>query len=74
MACIKRASHPLSCDIVSIGCKDALTEISREEAQQMLARAVENEVAEYLVRHADQRDDEVKRLVVRNGYLPARDL
>ncbi len=66
--------HTVSTDIVSIGSKDTLTEILREGAQQMLARAVENEVAEYLARHADQRDDEDRRLVVRNGYLPARDI
>ena len=64
----------VSTDIVSIGSKDALTEILREGAQQMLARAVENEVTEYLARHADQRDDADRRLVVRNGYLPARDI
>ncbi|MEA3253516.1 MAG: IS256 family transposase [Chloroflexota bacterium] len=64
----------VSTDIVSIGSKDALTEILREGAQQMLAQAIENEVAEYLGRHADQRDDTGKRLVVRNGYLPARDI
>jgi len=40
----------------------------------MLAQAIENEVAEYLERHADQRDANGRRLVVRNGYLPARDL
>jgi transposase-like protein len=40
----------------------------------MLAQAIENEVAEYLGRHADQRDEHGRRLVVRNGYLPARDL
>ena len=66
--------NTVSSDIVSIGSKDALTEILREGAQQMLARAVENEIAEYLARHADQRDDEDRRLVVRNGYLPARDI
>jgi len=64
----------VSTDIVSIGSKDALTEILREGAQQMLARAVENEVTEYLACHADQRDEEDRRLVVRNGYLPARDI
>jgi transposase-like protein len=51
-----------------------LTEILREGAQQMLARAIENEVSEYLACHADQLDHEGRRLVVRNGYLPARDI
>ena len=64
----------VSNSIVSVGSRDALNEILRQGAQQMLAHAVENEVAEYLMRHADQRDDDGRRLVVRNGYLPARDL
>lgn len=53
--------NTVSTDIASIGSKDALTEILREGAQQMLARAVE-----YLGRHADQRDDISKRWVIRN--------
>jgi len=64
----------VSTDIVSIGSKDALTEILRQGAQQMLARAIENEVVEYLGRYADQCDDSGKRPVVRNGYLPARNI
>ena len=68
------ADSSVSSNIVSIGSRDALTEILREGAQQMLASAIENEVAEYLGRHVDQRDDDGRRLVVRNGYLPARDL
>ncbi len=60
--------------IVSIGSRDALNELLRQGAQQMLAHAIENEVVEYLERHADQRDENGRRLVVRNGYLPARDL
>jgi transposase-like protein len=40
----------------------------------MLAAAIENEVAEYIDRHAPLRDDEGHRLVVRNGRLPARQI
>jgi putative transposase len=40
----------------------------------MLAAAMENEVAEYIERHAPVRDDEGRRLVVRNGRLPARQI
>jgi putative transposase len=68
------ADSTVSNNIVSIGSRDALTEILREGAQQMLGQAIENEVAEYLRRHANQRDEDGRRLVVRNGYLPARDL
>ena len=35
----------------------------------MLTQAIENEVVEYLERHAYQRDQDGRRLVVRNGYL-----
>jgi transposase-like protein len=40
----------------------------------MPAAAIENEVAEYVDRHAPLRDDEGRRLVVRNGRLPARQI
>jgi transposase-like protein len=40
----------------------------------MLAAAIENEVAEYIERHAPLRDEEGHRLVVRNGHLPARQI
>ena len=57
---------------VSTGSRDVLTEILREGARDMLAEAIENEVAEYIARHAHLRDDQGHRLVVRNGHLPAR--
>ena len=38
----------------------------------MLAMAVENEVAQYLDHHECLRDPSGRRLVVRNGHLPAR--
>lgn len=57
---------------LSIGSRDILTDILRRGAEEMLAMAIENEVAEYIARHADLRDSEGHRLVVRNGHLPAR--
>jgi hypothetical protein len=51
------ANSTVSSNVVSIGSRDALNEILRQGAQQMLAQAIENEVAEYLGRHADQRDE-----------------
>jgi putative transposase len=68
------ANSTVSKNIVSIGSKDVLNEILRQGAQQMLAHAIENEVAEYLRRHADQHDTDGRQLVVRNGHLPSRDL
>ena len=40
----------------------------------MLATTIENEVAEYIERHAALRDGQGHRLVVRNGRLPARQI
>lgn len=52
--------------------KDVLTEVLRAGAQKLLATAVEAEVAAYIDQHADQRDSNGHRLVVRNGHLPER--
>src|SRR3990172_5256537 len=49
-----------------------LDELVRHGAQQMLQSAIETEVDEFLVQHAERRDG--RRLVVRNGYLPSREL
>jgi putative transposase len=54
--------------------RDVLTEILRRGAQQMLATAIENEVAEYIDAHADARDGNGQRLVVRNGHTPSRSI
>ncbi len=45
-----------------------------EGARRMLQQAVEFEVEEFLARHADRRDDEGRRQVVRNGHLPEREI
>lgn len=49
-----------------------LERICREGAQQMLAKALELEVAEYIERFQDIRDEAGLRLVVRNGRSPQR--
>lgn len=51
--------------------RDVLTSILREGAQQLLAKAVEMEVAEWLEAR-QQLDAQGRRQVVRNGYLPER--
>ena len=51
-----------------------LEEIIREGARKLLQQAIENEVAEYLERFSGQRDERGRRLVVRNGTLPAREI
>jgi putative transposase len=52
--------------------QDALTEVLRRGAQQLLAQAIEAEVADWIDRHQDCRDEQGRRQVVRNGHLPAR--
>lgn len=54
--------------------RSALDELLREGARRMLETAIHNEVAEYLEAHASLQDEGGKNLVVRNGYLPERDL
>jgi transposase-like protein len=59
---------------LAIGARDVLTQVLREGAQKMLAQAIEQEVADYLDRHGQERDGHGHRLVVRNGYKPARSI
>ena len=54
--------------------EDHLTLLLREGARRMLQSAIENEVQEYIDAQADERDEEGRRQVVRNGSLPERDL
>jgi putative transposase len=54
--------------------KSALDEIVREGARKMLQTAIEVEVDDFLAQHTDRRDECGKRLVVRNGSLPSREL
>jgi hypothetical protein len=49
-----------------------LDEIVREGAQRMLASAMEAEVAAYVEAHADDRNEDGRRLVVRNGHAERR--
>lgn len=51
-----------------------LDEIVRDGARQMLAAALQAEVAAYVDAHADEVDDNGHRLVVRNGYHDAREV
>ena len=51
-----------------------LDELVRHGAQQMLQSAIEAEVSEFLAQHADRRDAKGRRRVVRNGYLPPREI
>lgn len=50
----------------------SLDELARWGAQRLIACALREEVADYLERHADQRDDRGHALVVRNGTAKPR--
>ena len=54
--------------------RDVLTEILRHGAQQMLASAIETEVAEYIDAHAHSKDENGQRQVVRNGHMSRRSI
>jgi putative transposase len=51
---------------------DILTEICRQGAREMLAKAIEAEVANWIDVHAHLRDEAGRRQVVRNGSHPER--
>ena len=53
---------------------DALTELLRAGAEKLIYRAVEGEIADLLSVHSERRLADGKAGVVRNGYLPAREL
>jgi transposase-like protein len=51
-----------------------LEQIIRRGAQEMLQKAIENEVADYLREREGQKDEQGKQQVVRNGFLPQREI
>ena len=56
----------------STSAEDVMTAILREGARQMLATAIDAEVADWIDRHAHLKDDQGRRQVTRNGHLPQR--
>lgn len=53
---------------------DPLTEVLRKGARDLLARAVEAEVSEFLTAHACLTDEAGRQRLVRHGHLPTRDV
>jgi putative transposase len=51
---------------------DVLSDVLRQGAQKLLAQAIEAEVADWIDGHANCRDVNGHRQVVRNGHLPQR--
>ncbi len=54
--------------------RSAFEEVLREGARKMLQEAMEAEVAEYIQDCQELRDEMNRRLVIRNGHLPSRDI
>lgn len=54
--------------------RSLLDRIVREGAQRILQAAIEAEVDSFLEEHSGKRDDQGRRLVVRNGRLPEREV
>jgi putative transposase len=57
---------------VALPVADALTEVLRSGARELLQSAVEAEVAEFIAQHGELRDERERQRVVRNGYKPER--
>ncbi len=51
---------------------DALTELVRQGARQIIAQAVEAELATFMQQYQTLKDEQGRQAVVRNGYLPKR--
>lgn len=56
------------------GISASLDDLAREGARRMIAAALEAEVSDYVEQFAEDRDEEGKRLVVRNGSAKERGL
>ena len=54
------------------GPEDPLTEMLQQGAKRLIQKAVEAELEEMLERYRDQRDEQGRAAVVRNGYQPER--
>lgn len=54
--------------------EDPITDILRQGARKLLAVALEAEINAFVEQYSDLLDDEGKKRVTRNGYLPERDL
>ncbi len=54
--------------------RSVLDEIVKEGAQQLLRAALEAEVVDFVDRHRAIVDDQQRRQIVRNGFLPERDV
>jgi transposase-like protein len=68
------AGSDVAGSIGMIGARDALTEVLRQGAVDLLAAAARAEVAAWIDDHAHVVDEGGRRQVVRNGFLPEREV
>jgi transposase-like protein len=61
---LRLATEPVVCA--------TLEQIARAGARRALQQAIDDEVAQYVEAHRQHRDDDGRRLVVRNGHKPPR--
>lgn len=54
--------------------EDILTTIVRQGARELITKAVQAELSEFLAQYTDVVDDQGRLSVVRNGYLPEREI
>jgi len=71
---MEKFAHPQDINPSGISARSVLEETLRDGARRMLQEAIEFEVFEYVKQFQDHRDGMNRRLVTRNGHLPARDL
>jgi transposase-like protein len=53
---------------------DPITEVLRTGAKKLLAEALEVEIEDYISQYKDLKNNQNRRRVVRNGYLPEREI
>ncbi len=53
---------------------DVLTSLMRSVDRDLIKKAVQTELSEFLSQYQDMTDSEGRPLVVRNGYLPQREI
>ena len=51
-----------------------LEQVAREGARKMLQLALENEVQEFVQKHSGLTDEQGRKIVTKNGYIPQREI
>lgn len=71
---MKKFALPEDINPSGISARSALDEVLRNGARKMLQEAIEQEVLEYIESRQCLKNENNRRLVTRNGRLPARDI